>query len=62
MGKPRDDSSTASYREHAAFTIAGGALAATGVVLILMAPKKMTTQAAIMPLVGLGFFGAKGSF
>ena len=42
--------------------IAGGALAATGVVLIFMAPKKMTTQATITPLVGLGFFGAKGSF
>jgi hypothetical protein len=42
--------------------IAGGALAATGVVLMLTAPKKMTTQATITPLVGLGFIGAKGAF
>ncbi len=42
--------------------IAGGALAATGVVLILTAPKKTTTQATVTPLVGLGFVGVMGSF
>jgi hypothetical protein len=42
--------------------IAGGALAATGVILMLTAPRKTTTQATITPLVGLGFVGAKGGF
>jgi hypothetical protein len=42
--------------------LAGGALAVTGVVLTLTAPKKTTTQATITPLVGLGFVGAKGGF
>ncbi len=42
--------------------LAGGALAATGMVLMLTAPKKRTTQASITPLVGLGFVGAKGGF
>lgn len=42
--------------------IAGGALAATGAILILTAPKKTTTQATVTPLVGLGFIGAKGVF
>ena len=42
--------------------LAGGALAATGVVLMLMAPKKMTTLATVTPLMGLGFIGAKGGF
>ncbi|MFS8069715.1 MAG: hypothetical protein ACMG6S_25395 [Byssovorax sp.] len=42
--------------------LAGGALAATGVVLMLTAPKKMTTQATVTPLIGLGFVGATGSF
>lgn len=42
--------------------IAGGALAATGVVLMLTAPKKMTTQATVTPFIGLGFVGATGGF
>jgi hypothetical protein len=42
--------------------LAGGALAATGVVLMLTAPKEKSTQASITPLVGLGFVGAKGGF
>jgi hypothetical protein len=42
--------------------IAGGALAATGVVLMLTAPKAKTTQAAITPIVGFGFVGANGTF
>lgn len=42
--------------------IAGGALAATGLVLILTAPKAKTTQTAVTPLVGPGFIGAKGNF
>lgn len=42
--------------------IAGGVLAATGVVLILTAPKKAITQSSVTPLVGLGFIGAKGVF
>ncbi len=41
--------------------IAGGVLAATGVVLILTAPKKPQT-ATITPLVGLGTFGVRGTF
>lgn len=42
--------------------IAGSALAATGVVLMLTAPKAMSTHAAISPILGPGFVGAKGSF
>jgi hypothetical protein len=42
--------------------IAGGALAATGVVLMLTAPRVKVTQATATPIVGLGFVGAKGSF
>jgi hypothetical protein len=42
--------------------ITGGALAATGVVLTLTAPKGSPTRAAVTPLVGPGFIGAKGSF
>lgn len=40
--------------------IAGGALAATGVILWLTAPK--TASAAVTPVVGLGYLGAQGSF
>jgi hypothetical protein len=42
--------------------IAGGALAVTGVVLMLTAPKAKSYQAALTPIVGLGVVGAKGSF
>jgi hypothetical protein len=42
--------------------IAGGALAATGVVLMLTAPRAKVEQAAIMPVLGFGFVGANGSF
>ena len=42
--------------------IAGGALAATGVILILTAPKAKPNQPAITPVLGLGFIGAEGSF
>ncbi len=42
--------------------IAGGALAATGVVLMLTAPRAKVAAAAVTPIVGLGFLGAKGSF
>jgi hypothetical protein len=42
--------------------IAGGALVATGVILILTAPRSKTTQASVAPLVGPGFIGANGSF
>jgi hypothetical protein len=42
--------------------IAGGALAATGIVLMLTAPRAKATQATVSPVVGLGFLGAKGSF
>jgi hypothetical protein len=42
--------------------IAGGALAATGVVLIVTAPRAKTTQAAITAVVGPGYLGAMGSF
>jgi hypothetical protein len=41
--------------------IAGGALAATGVILVVTAPKAKTT-ATVTPLIGLGYLGAQGSF
>jgi hypothetical protein len=42
--------------------VAGGALAVTGVVLILTAPSGKTTHASISPVVGSGFLGAKANF
>jgi hypothetical protein len=43
--------------------VAGGALAAAGAVLLILAPKaKPSTQARIAPLVGPGFAGAEGRF
>ena len=43
--------------------IAGGALAVTGVVLLVTAPRaKPATDAAVVPVLGLGWVGAKGSF
>ena len=42
--------------------IAGGALAATGVILILTTPGAKTPRATVAPIFGPGFFGAKGSF
>ncbi len=42
--------------------IAGGAFAATGVVLMLTAPKVKPNQTAITPILGLGFVGAEGKF
>lgn len=42
--------------------LAGGALAATGVILIVTAPKPKTTLGAITPVVGPGYLGATGSF
>lgn len=41
--------------------IAGGALAVTGVVLLVTAPKAQKTG-SITPLIGPGFFGAQGTF
>jgi hypothetical protein len=42
--------------------IAGGALAATGVILIITAPRAKTMQASLAPVVGPGYLGARGSF
>jgi hypothetical protein len=44
--------------------IAGGVLAATGVVLVIVAPREpsRSAQAWIAPVVGPGFAGARGSF
>jgi hypothetical protein len=42
--------------------VAGGALTATGVLLILTAPKGTIAQATVTPFLGSGFVGAKGSF
>ena len=42
--------------------IAGGALAVTGIILVVVAPKAKRSPTAIMPLVGPGFFGARGTF
>jgi hypothetical protein len=42
--------------------IAGGVLAATGVVLILTAPRTKSALTTVTPFIGLGSFGAKGSF
>jgi len=58
--QPKIDSYNAMGAISTVGILAGGALAATGVVLMLTAPKKMTTQATLTPLVGLGFIGAKG--
>jgi len=41
--------------------IAGGALAATGVILVVTAPKARTTG-MLMPVIGPGYFGAQGRF
>jgi hypothetical protein len=42
---------------------AGGAVMATGVVLMIVAPKaKPAREAAVRPLLGLGFAGAEGTF
>jgi hypothetical protein len=41
--------------------IAGGALAATGIVLVVTAPKAKPT-ATLTPVIGLGYLGAEGSF
>ena len=62
MFKPEIDSYNTMGTISTIGFIAGGALAATGVVLMLTAPKKMTTQATVTPLIGLGFVGAMGSF
>jgi hypothetical protein len=42
--------------------LAGGALAATGVILIVTAPRANATQATFTPVVGPGYLGAAGSF
>ena len=42
--------------------IAGGALAATGVVLWLTAPTASSSGATVTPVVSLGYLGVKGSF
>ena len=42
--------------------IAGGALAATGLILVVTAPKASPQAAAVTPLVGLGYLGAQGTF
>ncbi len=43
--------------------IAGGALAATGAILLLTAPRASSeNHAAISPMLGLGFVGAEGKF
>ena len=43
--------------------IAGGALVATGAILLATAPRvKITTGAAVSPVVGLGFVGLEGRF
>ena len=42
--------------------LAGGALVATGVALLLTVPRKVPPPAAVTPLLGAGFLGVKGSF
>ena len=42
--------------------VAGGVLAATGVVLVVTAPKSKATVARVSPVVSPGFLGAEGSF
>lgn len=42
--------------------IAGGALAATGLILLLTSPDEPTTEATIRPYVGVNSIGAAGTF
>jgi hypothetical protein len=43
--------------------IGGGVLAATGIILIVASPKApKTTTGSIVPMVGLGYAGARGEF
>jgi hypothetical protein len=42
--------------------VAGGALAATGVILMVVAPKPKPQKAAITPVLGAGYLGMQGSF
>ncbi len=42
--------------------IAGGALAATGLILVFMAPKAAPPAAGVSPVVGLGYAGLAGRF
>jgi len=42
--------------------VAGGALAATGLVLVLTTPKTSPQPAGVSPVVGLGYVGLAGRF
>jgi hypothetical protein len=42
--------------------IAGGVLAATGIILVATSPKAKTTTGSISPIIGLGYLGAEGKF
>jgi hypothetical protein len=42
--------------------VAGGILAATGVVLVIVAPKDAPKEAWIVPAIGPGYAGLRGTF
>ncbi|MFT3767790.1 MAG: hypothetical protein QM820_20230 [Minicystis sp.] len=61
----QNQSAVDSYKTMGAIStvgfIAGGVLAATGVILVVTAPKAKQT-ATVTPVIGLGYLGAEGRF
>jgi hypothetical protein len=61
-----NDPSISTYNTYGAVStagfVAGGVLAATGVVLVVTAPSSSTAKASFSPVLGAGYLGARGRF